>query len=148
MGYFTAASGGQQQGDSMQSFTAKAGIGTLALAIAAVSFLAGSAIDDANAQRGQEAQLSTRGIEWPNFSTGIDYNARERDPTGGHKTWFAEIHLLIDLGSNSYKRKVDNAAEDPSNLLELRRLLIARIDTTWPGYDADTLLINALTLRP
>jgi len=147
--YFTAATGGQQQGDSMQSFTAKAGIGALALAIAAVAFLAGSAIDDASAQRGQETQRDIRGIEWPNFSTGADYNQRERNAEGKHKEYFAEIHLLIKLGNNdAIKRKVDKAAED-NEILELRRLLIEQLDPNWgDGYVADSTLIEALILRP
>jgi hypothetical protein len=146
MGYFTAASGGQQQGDSMQSFTAKAGIGALALAIAAVSFLAGSAIDDANAQRGQEAQLSTRGIEWPNFSTGADHNANERNAPGGHKVYFAEIHLLIPLGKDTAIINAVNRYADLNDTTKLRDLLIRQLKG--PDKYARPRLINNLVLRP
>ena len=129
----------------MQRFAGKAGVGALLLVTGAVAFLAGSAIDDGNAAviRGQQI---TRGIEWPNFSTGVDYNARERDAAGGHKEYFAEIHLLIQLGNESTKRKVDQAAED-NNLSRLHGLLVECIDSTWPGYHADTAIIRALTLR-
>jgi hypothetical protein len=131
----------------MQRFAAKAGIGAVGLAIAAVAFLAGSAIEDGNAQGVPQAQISTKGIEWVNFTTGVDYNQHARDAAGANKQYFAEIHLLIPLSTPAIANQVDRYAE-AGDTTKLRDLLIKQLIPVSPAADtARARLINALVLR-
>jgi len=130
----------------MQRLTAKVSIGAVLLVTAGAAFLAGSVIKDGNAQEVQQMQDRTLGIEWVNFTTGVDHNQHARDAAGTTKQYFAEIHLLILLDHATWV-KVDKAAED-KDLTELKRLLTGMLDHNWPGFVADSTLIAALMLRP
>jgi hypothetical protein len=92
----------------------------------------------------------TKGIEWPNFILGWDYNAAERDSSGrlGPKTmYFAEIHLKIPFKHGiSTLNKIQKAA-DAHDIDGVKTLLIAELpeDPQDPRYKAKKAVIDHLS---